>query len=177
MFRAARHQSVKIDQPDLLHIICLCFEGLEPHHRLWPFAGQSLRARFRQLCQAFAIQASPGGGRPYLELSSLRAGGATWFMLATEDVEMLRRHGRWLSPRIMEIYVQEVLLFNFYHCSRPGPSIASTSPCKASTRSSLTRPSTIAYGSRPSIGTFFSPLARVRERTNGWFDGVLAITV
>ena len=112
-FRAARHQSVKIDQPDLLRVICFCFERLRPHHRLWPFSGQSLRTRFRQLCQAFAIQASLGGGGPYLELSSLRAGGATWFMLVTEDAEMLRRRGRWLSYRIMEIYAHEVTSLQF----------------------------------------------------------------
>ena len=64
-------------------------------------------APFKQLCQAFALQASPGGGRPFLELASLRAGGAS------EDSEMLRRRGRWLSTRIMEIYVQEVASLEF----------------------------------------------------------------
>ena len=112
-FRAARHQSVKIDQPDLLKVLSVCFGRLEQHRRLWPFSGQSLRTRFRQLCHAFDIQSAPGGGRPFLELASLRAGGATWFMLVTEDAEMLRRRGRWLSSRIMEIYVQEVTSLQF----------------------------------------------------------------
>ena len=34
-FRAARHQSVKVDQPDLLKIIALGLRGLAPHERLW----------------------------------------------------------------------------------------------------------------------------------------------
>ena len=29
-------------------------------------------------------------------------------MLVSEDAEPVRRRGRWLTPRIMEIYVQEV---------------------------------------------------------------------
>ena len=112
-FRAARHQSVKIDQPDLLKALSICFGRLDKHRRLWPFSGQSLRTRFRQLCHAFDIQSAPSGGRPFLELASLRAGGATWFMLVTEDAETLRRRGRWLSSRIMEIYIQEVTSSQF----------------------------------------------------------------
>ena len=42
------------------------------------------------------------------------AGGATWFLLPTEDAEMLRRRGRWLSSRVMEIYLQEVTSLQFF---------------------------------------------------------------
>ena len=34
-------------------------------------------------------------------------------MLVTEDAEMLRRRGRWLSYRIMEIYAHEVTSLQF----------------------------------------------------------------
>ena len=36
-------------------------------------------------------------------------------MLVTEDSEMVRRRGRWLSNKIMEIYVQEVSAIQFLH--------------------------------------------------------------
>lgn len=42
------------------------------------------------------------------DLASLRPGGAT-LLLRTEDLELIRRRGRWLSSRVMEIYLQEVM--------------------------------------------------------------------
>ena len=43
-----------------------------------------------------------------LDLGSMRAGGATWLLHATENGKFVRRRGRWLNARIMEIYIQEV---------------------------------------------------------------------
>ena len=43
------------------------------------------------------------------DLGSLRLGGATDLLFETEDSELVRRRGRWLSARVMEIYLQEVL--------------------------------------------------------------------
>ena len=112
-FRAARHQSVKVDHPDILEVLDLCYGRLPPSARLWPFSGQTLRSRFRQLCGALRLPCSPGVGRPHLELASLRAGGASWMMLVSEDAERIRRRGRWLNSRVMEIYVQEVTALQF----------------------------------------------------------------
>ena len=112
--RGARHQSVKVDQPDIIHIVTLGFANLRPHEKLWQASGQTLRVRFRQLCAALGVPSSPGPGRPHLELASLRAGGATWMMLVSEDADLVRRRGRWLTHRIMEIYVQEVSALQFY---------------------------------------------------------------
>ena len=112
-FRAARHQSVKVDHPDILEVLDLCYGRLPPSSRLWPFSGQTLRSRFRQLCGALRLPSSPGAGRPHLELASLRAGGASWMMLVSEDAERIRRRGRWLNSRVMEIYVQEVTALQF----------------------------------------------------------------
>ena len=36
-----------------------------------------------------------------------RPGGATYWLLETEDAEYVRRKGRWLSTRVLEIYLQE----------------------------------------------------------------------
>ena len=43
-----------------------------------------------------------------LDLGSLRAGGATWMLGVSENSEMVRRRGRWLNAKTMEIYIQEV---------------------------------------------------------------------
>ncbi|CAE7042221.1 unnamed protein product [Symbiodinium sp. CCMP2592] len=112
-FRAARHQSVKVDQPDLLSVIALGLKDLAACERLWPHSGQTLRTRFRQICAALGLPTAPNAGRPYLELASLRAGGATWLMIVTENADLVRRRGRWLTHRICEIYVQEVSSVQF----------------------------------------------------------------
>ena len=112
-FSAARHQAVKIDQPDLVKLITLGFQHLRPEEKLWNMSSQTLRTRFKQICNALEIPCEPKKGRLHLELSSLRAGGATWLMLTSDDSKLVRRRGRWLTPKIMEIYVQEVSALQF----------------------------------------------------------------
>jgi hypothetical protein len=43
-----------------------------------------------------------------LDLGSLRAGGASWLLLTSEDSELTRRRGRWIAHKVMEVYVQEI---------------------------------------------------------------------
>ena len=112
-FSAARHQSVKVDQPDLVELITLGFQHLRPDEKLWNMSAQALRTRFKQICYALELPCQPRLGVLHLELSSLRAGGATWLMLASDDSELVRRRGRWLTPKIMEIYVQKVSALQF----------------------------------------------------------------
>ncbi|CAE7937881.1 Mettl5, partial [Symbiodinium necroappetens] len=112
-YSAARHQSVRIDQPDILKIVTLVFRGLRPFEKLWPSSGQTLRTRFRQLCGALKLPCGWSGATPGLELASLRAGGATWLLMQNEDSELVRRRGRWLTAKIMEIYIQEVSSIQF----------------------------------------------------------------
>ena len=113
-YSAARHQSVRIDQPNVLRIVTVAFQALGPAEKLWPSSAQTLRTRFRQLCGA--LQQLPWGSgskTPGSELASLRAGGATWLLMADEDSELVRRRGRWLTSKIMEIYIQEVSSIQF----------------------------------------------------------------
>ena len=112
-FSAARHQSVKVDQSDLVKIITLGFQHLQPSDKLWNMSPQALRTRFKQICNALSLPCAPKKGVLHLELASLRAGGATWLMLTSDDSELVRRRGRWLTPKIMEIYVQEVSALHF----------------------------------------------------------------
>lgn len=106
-FRAARHQVARMDWEDLVSFTIAVFDELKQQERLWPASPQLLRTRFKQLLEAMGLPTTHGPhGRP-LDLGSLRAGGATHLLLATEESELVRRRGRWLSSRTMEIYIQE----------------------------------------------------------------------
>ena len=106
-FSAARHQSTKIDSPDLLRVITLAFSKLPPHAKLWPMSGQTLRGRFKSILSALGLgRVNPG--MQVLDLASLRPGGATWLLQVTEQSEMVRRRGRWVTTKVMEVYWQEV---------------------------------------------------------------------
>ena len=107
-FSAAKHQCAKLDIPDLLQYVELCLSPLRPDQRIWPFSGQTMRTRLRQLLKAVGLQTERSiKGKP-LDLGSLRAGGATWALMALEDSELIRRRGRWVNSKTMEIYIQEV---------------------------------------------------------------------
>ena len=105
--RAARHQSSRVEASDLVAVISIAFEKLPKPAPLWPHSGQTLRRRFDQVLQRLYI---PTARRPSrsLDLGSLRPGGATYLLQITEDSEYVRRKGRWVSQKVMEIYIQEV---------------------------------------------------------------------
>lgn len=112
-FTAARHQCAKLDVPDLLRVVHLAFSRLLPHQKLWPQSGQTLRTRFKQLMSELGVGPSVRLNGKALDLGSLRPGGATWILQVTEDSEFLRRRGRWINSRVMEIYIQEISAFQF----------------------------------------------------------------
>ena len=118
-FKAARHQSAKLDQPDLLSVVRLAFEHLGADSRLWPYSPSTLRSRFDALVSRLGVGSWQGQGQRKLDLGSLRAGGATWLLQTSEDSELVRRRGRWLNSRTMEIYIQEVTALQFLHSLRP----------------------------------------------------------
>jgi len=107
-YRAARHQVARLDYADLVDLVTSAFAGLKPEERLWPFSAQLLRTRFKQLLRGIGLPHQRSESSRCLDLGSLRAGGATFLMMISEDAELVRRRGRWLAPRTMEIYVQEV---------------------------------------------------------------------
>ena len=67
-----------------------------------------MRTRFRQLLAAVGLPTKTQGQERPLDLGSLRAGCATHLLMITEDSELVRRRGRWLAHRTMEIYLQEI---------------------------------------------------------------------
>ena len=103
-FTAALHQAIRVDQPQLMRTIELAFKLKSPMQKLWPMSPGTFRQRFGKIAAAFGLDHIL---KP-LDWGSLRAGGATWLLQTTENGELVRRRGRWLNQKIMEIYVQEV---------------------------------------------------------------------
>ena len=108
-FRAARHQASKVEQPDLISIIRLGFSGLRYDEPLWHLSGATLRARFVKLLEKLKLPSKAYQVPKPLTLASFRPGGATWLIAECEDVELVKRRGRWASYRVMECYLQEVM--------------------------------------------------------------------
>ena len=107
-FTTARHQSTRLDIPDLLEVVTLIFQDLPPHYPIWPFSPQTFRNRFRSVLSALSLPTTHTPSIKCLDPGSLRAGGATWLMQMTDNGELVRRRGRWQNYRIMEVYIQEV---------------------------------------------------------------------
>lgn len=107
-FRAARHQAGKMEQPDLISVVELGFGKLKGSESLWHLSGATLRHRLEKALAALNLPYRSGQKPKALTLASLRAGGATWLITATESADLVKRRGRWASHRIMEIYLQEV---------------------------------------------------------------------
>ena len=111
--RSAKHQAAKIDACDIVELLSAIYADLPPDAPLWPFSASTLRKRFNSLLEALNLDTKRTiDGRPF-GLGSLRAGGATHLLLETENPDLVRRRGRWLAHRTMEIYLQEVLVTTF----------------------------------------------------------------
>ena len=72
-----------------------------------------MHARFSSLLKANRLDCLPGQLSKGLDLGSLRAGDASWLMIYSENLDLIRRRGRWLTNKIMEIYVQETSAVQF----------------------------------------------------------------
>jgi hypothetical protein len=107
-FTVARHQSAKLDIPDLLEVAELAFAHLRRDESLWSMSAQTFRTRFRQVLQRLDVSTTLPGMTKTCDPGSLRAGGAMWLLQATENGELVRRRGRWMNTRVMDIYVQEI---------------------------------------------------------------------
>ena len=112
--RAARHQSARIDPCDVVSLLTAVFGRLAPSEALWNRSPQALRKSFVSLQLALGFASGPQGDVPY-NLGSLRPGGATYWLNLTEDAEYIRRKGRWVSSKVLEIYLQETAVATFTH--------------------------------------------------------------
>ena len=112
-FKAARHQVASVDQPQLVHVIELASKNFAiPQIHSGLFRCKHF-VRVGRLLEVLGMSGPLGGGARGLDLGSLRAGGATWLLQQSEDSEFVRRRGRWLNSRTMEIYIQEALALQF----------------------------------------------------------------
>ena len=109
----AKVQTTKLDIPDLLAFVEICLGSLHRGQRLWPMSGQTFRQRFRSVLRAIGLDKPFPSASKVLDPGSLRAGGATWALMMTEDAPLVQRRGRWLTARTMEIYIQEVAATQF----------------------------------------------------------------
>ena len=85
---------------------------------LWPSSPSIFRDRYYRLLRHLGLaagssQRSPSGVHEGLELGGERAGAATDLWLATEDAVLCQHRGRWLNPRVMLIYLQELTATTF----------------------------------------------------------------
>ena len=51
----ARHQSAKLDIPDLLTLVDVAFRDYKPNQKLWPHAASTMRSRFNHLLRALKL--------------------------------------------------------------------------------------------------------------------------
>ena len=111
--RSARHQASCIDYQDIVILISAVFRKLDAAAPSWPWSPATLRRRFVTLQQAVGLDVSRKPDSSPYDLASLRPGGATFLLQQTEDSELVRRKGRWLSSRVLEIYIQEASVSTF----------------------------------------------------------------
>ena len=102
--------------PDVIDLLDAVFGKLPGHVLLWPQSGATLRRRLEQIQDRLGLVEA---GKPAFDMSSFRPGGATWALNATENSELVRRRGRWLSLRVMDIYLQEVVAITYLPSLEP----------------------------------------------------------
>jgi len=107
--RAARHQAARIDPPDVVTLLTATFASLPEDEKLWKLSAATLRRRFESLLRGVGLPTHSIDGKRPFSLGSLRPGGATFLLLHTEDAELVRHRGRWVTSKVCEIYLQEVL--------------------------------------------------------------------
>ena len=106
--RAAKHQSSRVDQSDVVEYLQTVFGPFQPDQYLWPMSSSTLRKRMNMLLTALGVSTTRSHECCPYDLGSFRPGGATDLLNRFEDSELVRRRGRWISSKVLEIYLQEV---------------------------------------------------------------------
>ena len=111
----ARHQAARFDQKDVVELLDAVFYDYPRDKKLWSYSSTTLRKRMNSLQGALGLVGTGGNSQPPYDLGSFRPGGATYYLQLFEDPDFVRRRGRWLSHKSMEIYLQEVATATFHH--------------------------------------------------------------
>ena len=107
--RGARHQHVRLDDSTLVPFVSALWASASDEHQLLGLSAYHFRKRWDQLLSFLGVPHSQGTG---LTPAGLRAGGATYYFTELENIEFVRWKGRWLSSRMLEIYLQETAALN-----------------------------------------------------------------
>ena len=106
----AKHRSAQIDPADSLQLISAVFGNLGRDDLVWTLSPSALRRRFAALQKALGLPTQRTPETVPYDLASLRAGGATFLLQQFGDTALVQRRGRWMSHRVMEIYLQEIVI-------------------------------------------------------------------
>lgn len=109
----ARHQAARLDPQDLLDLLTSVYADYPKDKLLWPYSANTLRKRLNALQASLGLATTRSADQTPYDLESFRPGGATFYLHLFEDTEFVRRRGRWMSVRSMEIYLQEVATATF----------------------------------------------------------------
>jgi integrase len=100
-----RQQHGRSDDPLTRHLWTALVQAAPREEPLWSAPPHAFRARWNRLCQALQVPSTEIDG---VTPASLRGGGATALYDESENMELVRHRGRWSSPKMCELYVQEV---------------------------------------------------------------------
>lgn len=112
--RLAKHQSARIDPIDIIRLLTAVYKNYNSETKLWNFSSTTLRRRLNHLLRALGLPVEKAPGVVPFDLGSFRPGGATFYLQLFEDSELVRRRGRWVSVRVLEIYLQEISTATFH---------------------------------------------------------------
>ena len=105
-----RRQTAKVTDPFTVSLASALVAGIPSNAALWPQGPGTFRPRFAAACARLGLRPSgPGQPQPHgLSPGSLRPGGATALLASCGSSEEVRRRGRWVDNKTMEIYLQEL---------------------------------------------------------------------
>ena len=98
---------MRVDTPEVISFLEALHLASGGSGRLMNGGASGFRDCLNSMLAFFAVPSCEGVG---ITPASFRAGGATFWYRSWDDSERVRFRGRWMSHRMLEIYVQEVMV-------------------------------------------------------------------
>ena len=93
---------MRVDGATLAPFISALYASSPDDHQLLGLSAVQFRQRWNQLLLFLGVPHTQGAGPTP---AGLRAGGALYFFTELENLELVRWKGRWLSARMLEVYL------------------------------------------------------------------------